>query len=1081
MSVSIRALPKWRLGLDLGINSLGWCALRLDDRGEPSGILDIGVRLLTPDTIAAGRNSKGTSLAAERRVKRQMRRRRDRYLQRRTALMNALVRLGLMPADRVARQALESLDPYVLRARGLDERLPPHHLGRALFHLNQRRGFKSSRKNLGDAKEAGLIAAGVNRLRDALHAGGHRTVGEYLWARHGRRDEHGQRRSVRVRLQGAGKDEHYEFYPQRALVEQEFDKLWAKQAEFHPELLSEIAKSTLKRIIFHQRPLKPVVPGRCTLDPKERRAPLALPVAQRFRIYQELANLRVEWLGGSRALTKSERDALFQKIERKPKLTFEKMRRALGLDSTHRFNLQGPNRDGLKGDETGIRLSKDGLFGKAWWSLPQERQAEIVEAILAADDDEALNKIAQRDWGLDDLNARAVARVTLPDGHSAIGRTSMHKIVEIMIEQGLDYHHAAKAAGYEPSDFRGDGSMETLPYYGEILDRQVVGDTGDPNDPAEKQFGRFPNPTVHVALNQLRAVVNALIACHGKPTEIVVELARELKQNKKQRDAYSKRIAEDAARNEQIAEKLAVLGVENNALNRKTYKLWEELGPPEDRRCVYTGQRIAAAMIFSGDVAVDHILPFSQTLDDGMENLLLCMASANLAKGNMAPHEWKGGAVEWKEILGRADNLPPKKIRRFAPDAMEWWLREESDFIARHLTDTQWISRAAKEYLGGVCHADRVWATPGRLTHLLRGKWGLNTILADLRRGTLTNDPDAGEDGSESPSVPKNRNDHRHHAIDAFVVALTERSVLNKISKAAGQSRPDRLIEKMPAPWAEFRDELKERIGKVIVSLKPDHGTQGRLHEETAYGPIKRPEDWGGHNVVYRKFFADLNENEIDRIRDPDLRTQVQAHVAKVTGAGPLKGTALKAVLSAFRDRTGSTPRRIRLTKSEAALIPIYDRRTAVSDRKDHLPYKAVSAGENWCIDIFEQPDGSWRGAPITLFEANNPGMLDEKRKGHPAARRVLRVHKGDFLRLTHGPSAEIYRVVRLNARSNRLYLAPHYEAGELQKRHEKREEEYRNDPFRWLLASYSTLKERRACKVAVDELGRVHGTRELG
>jgi CRISPR-associated endonuclease Csn1 len=1050
--------------------------VRLNGSGEPDGILDVGVRLLTPDTMAAGRNSRGTSLAAERRVKRQMRRRRDRYLQRRNALMNSLVNLHLMPADPAERKALEILDPYDLRARGLRERLEPHHLGRALFHLNQRRGFRSSRKSLNDEKESGLIDAGIARLREALRGGGHRTVGEYLWARHSTQDKLGQRLPVRVRLQGSGKDEHYEFYPQRALVEEEFDELWASQTEFHRELLTESAKTTLKRVIFFQRPLKPVIPGRCTLDPTERRAPWALPIAQRFRIYQELANLRIERFGESRALTRTERDAVFVKLEHKSKLTFDQLRRALNLDSTHRFNLESPNRDGLRGDATGLRLANERLFGKAWWAFPATRQAEIVEAIVAAHDDAALAEIAQRDWALAEPNARMVARVSLPEGHAAIGRTAMAKIVPEIVEQGLDYHHAAKAAGYEPSDFRGDGSMDALPYYGEILDRQVIGDSGNLTDPPEKQFGRFPNPTVHVALNQVRAVVNALIEKYDKPTEIVVELARELKQNKKQKDAYAKRIAEDTTRNERIAEKLATLGVENNALNRKIFRLWEELGQnPLDRRCVYTDQQIPAAKIFSPAVAIDHILPFSRTLDDGMENLLLCMADANRVKTNLTPHEWKGSSPEWEAILLRADKLPPKKRRRFAIDAMGWWLREEADFVARHLTDTQWIARAAKEYLGGICPADRVWATPGRLTHLLRGKWGLNAILQDLRRGTLTNDPETGGEVSEVPGTPKNRNDHRHHAIDAFVVALTERGILNRVAKAAGQSSPDRIIDEMPEPWAGFREQLRTRIGAIVVSLKSDHGIQGQLHEETAYGLIKRPEDWGGHNIVYRKPFINLNENEIERIRDPDLRSQVQAHIESAKGAGKLAGAALKTTLSAFKDRNGVTPRRIRLTKSEAALISIYDRKIPIHARRNHDPYKAVAAGENWCIDIFEQPDGSWKGAPITLFEANNPSALDEKRKGHPAARRVLRIHKGDYLKLMDGVTETIYRVFRLNAAANRVYLAPHYEGGELQKRHKKQEAEYRTDPFRWLLASYSTLKERRARKVAVDVLVALH------
>jgi len=996
-----------------------------------------------------------------------MRRRRDRYLSRRMSLMNALIKFGLMPSDQAARKALEALDPYELRTRGLDMRLEPHHLGRALFHLNQRRGFKSSRKTLSDEKESGLIDAGINKLRDAMHVGRHRTVGEYLWSRHTRRNELGQVQAVRVRLQGTGKDEHYQFYPHRTLIEEEFDRLWRKQVEFHPDLLTSDAKTQLKHIVFFQRPLKPVVPGRCTLDPTERRAPLALPVVQRFRIYQELANLRIERFGESRALSLPERDSLFTKLERKPKLSFEQMKKALKLDSTHRFNLESPNRDGLKGDETGLKLARDRLFGKMWWDSPPEHQAKIVETLLGTDDSGTLFEIAQRDWGLPDLNARAVARVTLPEGHSSIGRTAIGKIVEIMMAQGLNYHHAAKAAGYEPSDFRGDGSMDALPYYGQVLERQVIGDTGNPADPPERQFGRFPNPTVHIALNQLRIVVNALIQHYGKPAEIVVELARELKQNKKQKDAYNKRVAEDTVRNEQIAEKLASLGVENNGLNRKRYRLWEQLGPPHDRRCIYTNQQIACAKIFSPDVAIDHILPFARTLDDGMENLLLCMASANRGKTNLTPHEWKGSSEEWHDILLRADKLPPQKRRRFSADAVDWWLREEADFVARHLTDTQWIARAAKQYLGGICPADRVWATPGRLTHLLRGKWGLNGILADVRRGALTNDPDSEEDAGQALGVPKNRNDHRHHAIDAFVVALTERGILNRVAHAAGQSSPDRVIEEMPSPWLGFRNELRESIGKVVVALRPDHGKQGPLHEATAYGPIKRPEDWKGHNIVYRSSFSELNENEIDRIRDQGLRSQVQAHLNGIKGGGALAGAALKAALAKFKDHQGVTPRHVRLTKKEQSLIPIRDRNTG-------CVYKLLTPGRNWCIDIFEQPNGSWKGAPVTLFEANNPGALNEKRKGHPAARRVLRIHKGDYLRLTHQSGYEIYRVFRLNARENRLYLAPHYEAGDLQKRHEKKIAEYRDDPFRWLLASYNTLKERGARKVSVDMLGRI-------
>jgi len=259
----------YRLALDLGTNSIGWCRLDLDDNLAPISILDAGVRIF-PD----GREAKGdASLAVARRLARQARRRRDRLIRRRERLMRALVRHGLMPEDLVARKALEQLDPYALRARGVHEALTPHELGRALFHLNQRRGFRSNRK-AAKGDDAPKIKPAMERLREMMGA---MTYGEYL---HSRRL---QGLHVRARKSGEGAREGYEFYPERSLVEAEFDRLWNVQAAHHAGLTPEIVQE-IRNIIFFQRLLKPVNPGRCTLEPSEPRCPRALPLAQRFRI-----------------------------------------------------------------------------------------------------------------------------------------------------------------------------------------------------------------------------------------------------------------------------------------------------------------------------------------------------------------------------------------------------------------------------------------------------------------------------------------------------------------------------------------------------------------------------------------------------------------------------------------------------------------------------------------------------------------------------------------------------------------------------------------------------------------------------
>lgn len=132
----------YRLGLDLGTNSIGWAMLALNQENQPYKILDAGVRIFSD-----GRNPKdGTPLAVARREARGMRRRRDRFLARKSKLMNCLVNLELMPKDEIERKKLESLNPYELRTKALYQALTAFELGRAIFHLNQRRGFQSNRK-----------------------------------------------------------------------------------------------------------------------------------------------------------------------------------------------------------------------------------------------------------------------------------------------------------------------------------------------------------------------------------------------------------------------------------------------------------------------------------------------------------------------------------------------------------------------------------------------------------------------------------------------------------------------------------------------------------------------------------------------------------------------------------------------------------------------------------------------------------------------------------------------------------------------------------------------------------------------
>ncbi len=217
-------MPKmrYRLALDLGSTSLGWAMVRLNAANEPCAVIKAGVRIFSD-----GRNPKdGSSLAVTRREARAMRRRRDRLLKRKARMMRTLIAHGFFPADEAARKALETLNPYALRAKGLDEALKPEEFARALFHINQRRGFKSNRKTDKKDNDAGALKTAISKLRQALVAENCRTVGEWLH----RRDLAGQTVRARYRQQRVEKDDgktridkSYDLYIDRAMIEAEFD------------------------------------------------------------------------------------------------------------------------------------------------------------------------------------------------------------------------------------------------------------------------------------------------------------------------------------------------------------------------------------------------------------------------------------------------------------------------------------------------------------------------------------------------------------------------------------------------------------------------------------------------------------------------------------------------------------------------------------------------------------------------------------------------------------------------------------------------------------------------------------------
>ena len=1038
----------YRLALDLGTNSIGWCVYRIirndaanndDVRWRISSIQRMGVRIFSD-----GRNPTDlASLAASRRMARQNRRRRDRALKRKQQLINQLIEYGLMPRDTAERKALTSLDPYELRAKGLNEPLQPYHFGRAIFHLARKRGFRSGRKDLQteeNEKVSGKILNGIDSLRAKIKNAQCKTVGQYLWRLHKNREPVLARRSP---------DGSYPIYPARELVADEFDQLWKIQQAHHSELLTAHARDVLRDTILFQRKRKLVKPGKCLFERDQDRALLAHPLSQRFRILQELANLRIRSSPSQeRGLTLQERNKLLTLLTMggaaisKGLLSWWQINAALGLPKSFLFNLDTNGRRGLKADTVSIGLSENAALGRAWRAWPPEKQDHFLHAIRKADHrEELIPCLMENGFRLENTQIDVVFRVLgrMSDEFGNVSLAALEKIVPALESDVISYSDAVQIAGYSHHSMFYDGEqMNELPYYGQRLPGYVQPRDLPGASAEEREYGRIPNPTVHVGLNQLRKVVNEIIKRYGHPKQIIIEVARELGLSGENRRKLEKKQKEHRERNEKYGEELVKRGIKNSRENRQRLQLFEEIANnhPLGAVCIYSGERISSTKLFSNEIEIDHILPFSRSLDDGIGNKVLCVRRANRDKGNQTPFEAfnQQGNYVWDEIIKRAERLVPRKAKRFRENALEEFLKD-NDCLARHLNDTAYFSRVAREYLTAICPPNCVWVSTGRLTAMLRGKWNLNRILSDADR--------------------KERTDHRHYAVDAAVIGACDRSLIKAMADAARRAEEhgeSRLLNELSPPWPTFFDDLKSTLGKIVVSHKPDHSLAGKLHDYTIYGLAEKPDAKGRSLVVHRVSLASIAKRaDLADVVDPSLRNQLLAET------GNTDGYALRELLSKFSKRTGV--RRVRVSKRLSV--------QAISN-PGRTKSNYVRTYPNYCYEIVRDAKGKWRGYGVSLFEANRIGQFDQAMGVHGDPL-IMRLHVNDTIATVGKGNRRLLRVVGVNA-DEFVTLAEHYESGNLRVRHADK-----LDSFRYIFLGVFALKDMQARIAPVDVLGYVN------
>jgi CRISPR-associated endonuclease Csn1 len=934
------------LGLDIGTNSVGWALIKKSGR-KNSQIIDMGVHVFPESVTGDVAGGRYETKNATRREKRLARRQTDRRRRRRQRILKILQNAELLPNDKNLAKAIAKIDaaflaqhggaeiskelmahivPYALRRRALDHRLEKYQLGRAFYHLAQRRGFLSNRK-IPQTDEDGVVKVGISELNHEMAEASARTLGEYFAG------SNPEERRIRSR------------YTHRDMFKSEFDAIWNAQKSDHPKVLTDDLYKALSNAIFYQRRLKSQkhLIGECLFESGQKRCPWYRPEAQRFRLLQTVNNLRVvDATGLHRAVSKDERAALLKLLETSARVTCAQARKAMGITGKGvKLNVEMGKAKTLYGDKTTASLLA--VFGKRWGEFSGSKKEQVILDLVSIEKHKALKKRGEKVWG---LSGEALARFTelvLENDYAGLSRKAILKLLP-HLESGLSYSEAVQK---EYDAFRANGKVyDLLP-------------------PVDLEYSDLRNPIVGRSLTYVRRVVNSVASRYGKPERIRIELARDIKQSKQEKQRRIKDIAERTRNREKIKEQLRGYGLADPGPDDVIkIQLAEECGWV----CPYTGKPIGWEDLFGPqpEFDIEHIIPFAISLDNSFLNKTLCHHHENRhVKGRRSPYQaYAGDEEKYEAILTRIKtnfrgNCKNEKLRRFKLDD----LSEFEDFSNRHLNDTRYASKLAVGYLallyGGIVdveHKRRVQAVSGPITVIVRRWYGMTGLLG------------SGE---------KTRNDHRHHAVDAVAIALTSASTIEALSSASTKMKNvSRLaFGETVEPWNGFLHELKTRLAFVRAVHHQGRKVRGRLHEDSIFS--KQPNGM----VHIRKPLETLTKDDIPKIADKAVRLAVKGKMNELEEDHPQKAFANPENFPKLKRKDGSDAHVIKRVRIER-------KQTTVSVGSGAAE-RAVVGGNNHHIEIVaaldeEGTEVKWEGHVVSMLEAYRRKQDCLRRKEHP-------------------------------------------------------------------------------------------------
>lgn len=811
------------LGLDIGIASAGWAVINYDKEDvSQNKIIKSGVRIFTQ----AEHPKDGSSLAMPRRLARGARRTLKRKRKRLKNIKNLfLENFPLIPKDLYIGESDKTIysrqgriDIWQLRSEALKRALNTEEFARVLTHIAKRRGYKSNRKTdeKGD-KDTKKVLGAIEKNKSLLED--YKTIGQAIY-------ETTKADSVR-----RNKKENYIHSVSREMLLDEVDMLFEMQQKFGNNIATDLFKQKYIKIAFFQKDFASVddMVGGCTYEKNEKRAAKRSYSAEEFVTLTKLINTKVVSADGSeRGLNRGELEKIILLCKQSEKPSYIKIKKEIALDESSTFkNIEDYEIDKNTGEvltkkPTKFKSAFEGyhklrivitktLSKVHWHNLSQDTKLldEIGRIFSIHKSDEKIREALDilTFSTLTDDEARKIKEALIAsisfDKFIYLSLKALDKLLPYMRE-GKRYDEAVALVGYKKKSGRQQKFLRSL---------------------NQEEQNELTNPVVKRAIAQSRKVINSLIREYGQFDTVHIELTREIKRSHKDRNEIKKGQEQyQKFKEEVVKDFINLFDREPKGNELLKFRLWKE----QDGYCAYSGhfgnkgyiepEKLIADVKYA---EIDHILPYSRSLDDGLNNKVLCLAKENQDKKNMTPFEYfEDIGRDWSSYeihVQSMKNLKRTKRQRLLKKNFDE--SSQKEFRERNINDTAYMARYIKNFIEDNLELTsnskkRVVTINGTLTNMLRHNWGVGN---------------------------KSRNTHLHHAVDAIIIAFATDSEVQRLSTQSAKtdgfhyrkSEEKAINFKFVPPLDNFRDAVQRSIDEIFVSNAPRRKVTGAAHKET--------------------------------------------------------------------------------------------------------------------------------------------------------------------------------------------------------------------------------------------------------